>query len=494
MPHRKTSASRSVRFRLVLAIPLVLFCLTLATGWTVFAIFYVIPHPSLPLQEGLVRARLIPLILALVSAGIGLVLALTITTPLRRLTDVAESLFLNKGSQMVTDEVGSLVLAFNRMMLSMDRFISDSYILENLRAGLITTDEQGEITYTNAVAREALGFKRLEDEQGREILGTNVIGLFAQIPENQEALELLQKALNGAHAHHRDAVATLMTTGGQECKALVEVGTLAQVSPAEKARVFISFRCLEEQERVRREIRRTDQLATVGGLAASLAHELKNPLGSIGGLIELLQADFSPNDPRRRYCRIILEATRHMEKLIEELLSMVRTEREEQAPVDIAELIRNAMALIKEDAAKKQIQLMMEEAEPDIPTVEARAGALSHAFLNILQNAVQASPVGGCIRVKVAPGPDSDAAQHQAGYAVIVRVTNTGSYIPSEQREQIFRPFVSSKSGGAGLGLFIARQFIESQRGTITVESSHEEGTSFEIRLAAPERRAEGEA
>lgn len=463
----------SIRFRLVIAVPLVLLCFTIAAGWTV--IFYFdrpAPDP--------VFARLFILGWGILGAGIGLILALAITKPLRQVTSLAERFSLVPGEQAGTDEVDSLVRAFSRMMLSMDRFISDSYILESLLLGIVSTDAGGRILYANAAARQMLGSGGPEGFESPDVVGQPVTAFIARVPGNEEVLALLEQAYAGTLQDRGEAVAVLRTRSGEVHRGLVEITPFRRPLAGDQVAAVIGLRSYEEREQIREQIRQADRLILVGFLASTLVHELKNPLGAIRGLAELLQEDFPEGDAKRNYTAGILDAIRRMERLISEILAMIRMEQEERVAVNLAELIGESLAGSAAEINRKQLQVIR-ELPPALPVVHARKSGLLQAIQNILENAVQASPPGGQLTITAS----CRAGQNAGPASVVLCITNSGSYIPLEKQEQIFLPFVTTKKGGTGLGLFIARQYVESQGGSIGVKSTPEQGTTFEIRLAA---------
>jgi len=148
---------RAVRFRLIIAIPLTLFCLSVASGWGLIS-YQELTGESLLADKGkTLAAWVVILSIGLACMLVGIAIALAITRPLHKLTVLADSLSPNLPRRQVDeDEVRSLVTAFNRMLLSLDGYISDSYILNNLPVGVMTIDEQGQILSLNGVAREVL--------------------------------------------------------------------------------------------------------------------------------------------------------------------------------------------------------------------------------------------------------------------------------------------------------------------------------------------------
>lgn len=468
-----------VRFRLLLAIPLVLLCLSIATGWGVLSYDELAGQASHLSPTHRSHARWLIIGAGLGSALIGLLMAIAITKPLRRITALADKLAPLKEPQRGWDEIDSLALAFSRMMLSLDRFISDSYILHSLPIGVLLVNREGRLLYTNQVACDMLGIPKDGEQLSSETERYALAEVLPDRASNYPVRLLLQETFSGTRTEPEEVTATCRTGPGADIHVLMTVtrfaGGIRHDPFWDQPVVQLSFRSLTAQRQVRDEIRRVDQLATIGCLTSGLVHELKNPLASIQGLTELLRADLSSNHPNREYCETILRATRRMDRLIAELLATVRSEQEVCAPVDIREMIQEALSSIAQDIAGKRVRITEDYAQ-GLPVINAQPGKLRSAFTNILLNAVEASSEDQSVAITA-------EAQSDHAPGVLVRINNGGSYIPPDQRARIFLPFTTNKQGGTGLGLFLAQQFVQSQGGQITMDSSPEHGTTFEIRL-----------
>ena len=469
---------RTIRFRLIIAIPLTLFCLSVASGWGVIS-YYELTGVSLLTDKGrTLAAWFVILGIGLVCMLLGIAIALAVTRPLHKLTALADSLSPTVSrSRTGEDEVGSLVTAFNRMMLSLDGYVSDSYILNNLPVGVMTVDDKGQILSLNGVAREVLDLQ-LDD-------GHNVSSVLFSVPENHDAHHALDDALKGEKQNYRAIEATLSGKAGTEIRALLEIRPLPRGALLEHKHAMISFRSLTEREQVRAEIRRTDQLATLGSLAAGLAHEFRNPLGSIQGLVEIMKDDLPKDEPTHRYLETILQSTERMNRMIEELLTMTRTDSEPNVAIDIAVMLRDIILSLNPEVTKKRVEVVTQYA-PDLPPVYGRPAKFRHALFNVIRNAVEATPEEGCVTIATFHGLHKHSTEMSGSTAgVVVRVTNTGSYISPEDRERIFLPFITTKPGGTGLGLFLAQQFLELEGGKIRVASTPDDGTTFEIQFSS---------
>jgi signal transduction histidine kinase len=239
---------------------------------------------------------------------------------------------------------------------------------------------------------------------------------------------------------------------------------------ADTAALVLLFQDASQKQRIREEIRRADQLAFLGGMAASVAHEIRTPLATIRGLMELLQVDLPPAQAHGEYVRRILQAVDRQDKLVENLLTLSNPEPELWQPVSVPSVIEDVVRMLPPDTRLR----LVHDPKGAVPTVSGDAFRLSEVFANLIQNALQATPPDGRVEVQV-------GASDEGG--VRVAVHNTGSGIPAELRERIFQPFVTTKATGTGLGLAIARQIVDAHRGRIEVMSDGVSETTFVVEL-----------
>jgi signal transduction histidine kinase len=362
----------------------------------------------------------------------------------------------------VVDELGALDAAMGRLTLSMDRFIRDRDILARLPEGMLVMEFDGTILFFNATAESLLD--SLEQFRGKPILAAD--GLFPLANGNTQMPRLLKQLQEGRRSVHRDEV--LATTAlGQPL--LLEV-TIQRRDAAHGFSVLVMFfRDASEKRRIREQIRRADQLAFLGGLAARVAHEIRTPQAMIRGLVELLQADLAASDPRRAYIDRILHGLARQDRLVEDLLTLSHPEPETWGAVAVPVLLNDVLDILPGEPKL----LITYPQGGEIPTVWGDALRLSQVFANLIRNAVEATPEGTPIDVTV----------EQEEERVRVAVRNTGVGIPPELQDRIFQPFFTTKARGTGLGLAIARQIVEAHRGSLRVESDGKSETTFVVEL-----------
>ena len=216
------------------------------------------------------------------------------------------------------------------------------------------------------------------------------------------------------------------------------------------------------------------KLASVGELAASIAHELNNPLATVALRIESLLEQVPEHDPKRKLLEIIEQETKRMGNLVANLLQFVRHGREQISTVDIRDEAAKSVELVHHHLRKRQIAVVQELAA-DTPIIYADRQKLRQVFLNLLTNAGDAMPQGGTLTLRTRP--DTLAG---GKLAVRIEVADTGIGIPAQYLAKVFDPFFSTKEEGrgTGLGLAICRRVVEEHRGTIQIVSEKGKGTT----------------
>ena len=224
---------------------------------------------------------------------------------------------------------------------------------------------------------------------------------------------------------------------------------------------------LELQERMRQ----TERLAGLGALAAGVAHEIRNPLGSIRGLAQLLK-EGEIDSKKRKYSDEIIKQVDRLNETLGTLLQLSRPSNRIVTKENLNHLLHQGVELLRFEGSQKDIQLI-ENYDNSIPVLELDSEAMLQAFLNIFLNAIQAIPKSGQITV--------ETALTGSGQAIIL-ISNTQSTIPSGDLKRVFDPFFTTKQDGTGLGLAITHQVITSHNGKIDVYAQDDE-TVFRIEL-----------
>ncbi len=229
---------------------------------------------------------------------------------------------------------------------------------------------------------------------------------------------------------------------------------------------------LEIDELHKREMARAEHLATLGELAAGLAHEIRNPLAGIAGVVDIMGKELPANSASRTVIGEVHREILHIQAILNDLLSYARPRPPDFHPANLNLTIEQAVLLARQQVLTKPIEISF-EANPSLPLVEHDPALIQQVALNLVMNGIQAISGKGLVRVEL----DEDR-----GYALI-RVSDTGRGIPSEALPRIFKPFFTTRSEGTGLGLSLANSIVHSHGGRITVSSTPGKGSQFKIWL-----------
>ena len=226
---------------------------------------------------------------------------------------------------------------------------------------------------------------------------------------------------------------------------------------------------------------RAEHFATLGELAAGLAHEIRNPLAGIAGVLDIVSRDLPPTSVAREVIDDAKQEAVEINRILTELLDTARPRAPQFRVTDIVGTAEHAVLFARQQAVTKRIHIEF-EVKDVLPPVEHDPNQINQVLLNLLLNAIQSMDKPGTIRVTLEPEDD----------AVRILVADEGKGISPENLPSLFRPFFTTKGHGTGLGLSLARRMVESHGGTINVESKLGEGAQFTILL--PARRAEEKA
>jgi len=229
----------------------------------------------------------------------------------------------------------------------------------------------------------------------------------------------------------------------------------------------------------RTQMSRAEHFATLGELAAGLAHEIRNPLAGIAGVIEIVARDLPVSSPARAVVKDVRDEIAQINRILTDLLGTARPRAAEMRPSDLNTTAEHAVMLARQQVLSKPIKIEFTP-DSDLPEVDHDSDQIHQVLLNLLLNSVQAISDSGWVRVTIIAHNDNNEA--------VITVADTGRGIPAEALPNIFRPFFTTKGNGTGLGLSLARRIVEGHHGRIQVESSSAKGTTFSVTL--PTRQA----
>ena len=220
----------------------------------------------------------------------------------------------------------------------------------------------------------------------------------------------------------------------------------------------------------RTQMSRAEHLATLGELATGLAHEIRNPLAGIAGVIEIIGRDLPLTSPARDMVKDVRLEINQINRILTDLLETARPHPPMMMRSNLNTTVEHAVMLARQQVLSQPIKIDLQQA-PDLPEVEHDSDRIHQVLLNLLLNAVQSMDGAGKVRVDI--GAKDDCAR--------VTVSDTGRGIPEEQLAHIFRPFYTTRGNGTGLGLSLVRRIVEDHRGRINVTSVVGKGTKFEV-------------
>ncbi len=237
----------------------------------------------------------------------------------------------------------------------------------------------------------------------------------------------------------------------------------------------------EEIERLHRtQMSRAEHLATLGELATGLAHEIRNPLAGIAGVIEIIGRDLPTTSPARAVVKDVRQEIARINHIVTDLLQTARPHPPRVRKSDLNTTVEHAVMLGRQQALAKSIEIALHK-DPTLPEVEHDSDQIHQVMLNLLLNALQAIDKNGKVTVRLSSRDNT----------AVVEVTDNGRGIAQQDLSNIFRPFFTTKGEGTGLGLSLARRIVEEHHGRIDVTSALGKGTTFAVvlplkRVSAP--------
>lgn len=236
---------------------------------------------------------------------------------------------------------------------------------------------------------------------------------------------------------------------------------------------------VEKERKKHRALVRAESLAAVGKAVSEIAHDMKTPLMAIGGFANQVSKKLEQNDPDQRKLGYVIQETARLESMVKEMLDFGKPLQLKPSKIDFNELVLESIKVAQPMAKKNGVKLET-ELEPSLPSVLLDAPRVKQVILNLITNAVQASPTGENVLVR----------NRMEDPWVILEVVDYGSGITKEHHESIFHPFFSTKDGGTGLGLGIVKKIVESHGGNISFHPNPEKGVTFTVRFPSRAKKA----
>lgn len=333
-----------------------------------------------------------------------------------------------------------------------------SEVVTHLPVGILVMDTRYRVIYSNAVAWNLLGTNDLavQGVDAKELLPENVWSLYDRIKSGQSVAE--KEVLFFPEKSKPVPVAVSATDIHGEDGNYIGF-------------MFV-FKDLTEIRELEIKTQRIEKLATVGNLAAGIAHEIRNPLSSIKGYVTYFGSLFEDNSENKQAANLMAEEVDRVNRVISELLEFARPSDLKFKKIIVRDLIDHSIRIVTHEAETAGIHIT-KNIKPDLPDLKADPDRLTQVLLNLYLNAIQAMAEGGNLIVQA----------EKKGSSIIMNVSDTGAGIPVENLNHIFDPYFTTKNKGTGLGLAITHKIIENHNGFIQVESIENHGTTISLSL-----------
>jgi signal transduction histidine kinase len=363
-----------------------------------------------------------------------------------------------------------------KQMIETKRKISDGadkYVNDIVKSISVPLDREGNILVRAMGEKRSFNINRTSEELdgSREIvdkLGTDTFVVVPLLVKEKELGVLVADNVFSKRPITRYDMSLLETFVYQASVAIHNARLYASLSE-KVGELEMAYRILQDnQER----LVRAEKLATVGEITAKVAHEIKNPLTSIGGFARSIFRGLGDDDPNRKYLEVILQEVERLEGILHEILSFAHPAPPEKMKRSINDIIEKSLLVLTGEVDKNGVELDL-HLRPDLPDVWYDARQLKQVFLNLFKNAIQAMPAGGRLRIE----------SEKTDRWVCVSIMDSGMGIPMENMSKLFLPFFTTKKDGSGLGLPVSHQILKDHDGFIDVSSQEGVGTNFMVYL-----------
>lgn len=337
-------------------------------------------------------------------------------------------------------------------------------VVENMPVGLIALDHLKNIVSLNQVAKAILTLDQTsEGRPAAEVLPVEMLERLDQLGGDQDLL---------------DREITCILPDGRHLPLELSAALLKDQENGIAGTICL-FKDLTEEKALKSEVERSHRLASVGKLAAGVAHEIRNPLSSIKGFATYFKERYSAIPEDQQISDIMIQEVDRLNRVVGQLLEFARPVALAPRTVTVRPFMDTALKLIERRAKDNRITLSC-TIDPEIDTALFDPDRISQVLLNLFINAIEAMENGGGLSVRVFAPPCGKPA-------LMIRITDTGHGISAEDLDHIFDPYFTTKSSGTGLGLAISHNIVEAHGGDISIESRPDQGTA--ITLSLPQKK-----
>ncbi|MFH0801981.1 MAG: ATP-binding protein [bacterium] len=351
--------------------------------------------------------------------------------------------------------------------------------LEHIESGVLAVNRDGEVIVFNQAAEALTGFSR------EEVLGCSYRSL--PCTETSENGDLLSAVLAG------DNVPVHKTERFLGCKDGLKVPVESLVWPVKDKRgetvgAVEIFADLSAIRQLKDEVSKSRTLSALGEMAANVAHEIRNPLGSIGGFATLLERDLEDEDPRRNMVKKIIEGVASLDKIVTNLLIYTRPLQADLRWTNLIEYVNEVVAFLEVEIESQSLPIKIKCDFPLYPLgARIDPSLMQQVLLNIFHNSIYAMKArGGTLTIRlgrVKNGEPHRGVNSLPDEYVELLVEDEGEGMSEDVQKKIFNPFFTTREDGTGLGLAISKKMIQEQNGSITVSSQLRVGTKITIRI-----------
>jgi signal transduction histidine kinase len=400
----------------------------------------------------------------LVSLGIAVLTADLAFVPLRRLSEAIDKVSRGEAlNEPVSREAQEVQIVESKLSLLGEQVRGAKedlkqmkgnvqQLLERMEDAVLLFDEEEKLVNAGRSLEKFLG-------RGRwEMSGAHVGELFAP---GTAAGDLIQ----GAMALKQNVTNAELTLGDRR--------TVIDLEVLEAKGFLLTIRDAEAKQSISRQLDVSQRLSALNRLTGGVAHEIKNPLNSIGLHLEILKERVGGADPvAEEELRILRDETKRLDRVVKTFLDFTKPVELKLAPLDLFELVNNLAQFLMPEAQSKKVKLSI-VCESERSRIRGDADLLKQAFLNLLRNGMEAMPEGGPLSIQIRKEP----------VEIVVEIRDQGVGIPPESYNKIFQLYFTTKTQGSGIGLAVTYRVVQLHNGSIHFESKAGEGTMFELRF-----------
>lgn len=369
--------------------------------------------------------------------------------------------FLSGGLAEKVKQTGKELISRETDLTSLQAF--NENILQSISSGLLTTDLQGRITSFNRAAGEITGFK-FEEVYGKWV--KEILGWRASVSPTED--------LSKSHTHPRRFDIETSRKDGSRLILGFTISPFKDKNGEDKGSIWV-FQDLTRTKEMEEEMSRRERLATIGELAAGIAHEIRNPLASISGSMQVLNRDLDMKDEDRHLMEVALKETERLNSIVTEFLIFARPIQLNPKPCNIIELLTETISLAKKSSDYRDDIEILTDFHDENMYIIIDQDKIKQVFWNLLINAFQAMPGGGRFRIETRGGTSSEGIE--------ILFEDNGEGIKKEDTGKIFNPFFTTKCSGSGLGLAVVQKIVKEHNGNIEVKSTVGMGSLFTVNL-----------